>query len=76
MKYIFWIYLILYIIAIVILFTMPFKSDPKPEQTNPHFGKIFPFGLFIFIGFFVSVIVYFYVVLVHEDNTLVLPKYQ
>ena len=74
MKLIFWIYTLCLILLLIILPNIPYIKKGKTEETNPHFWKLCFFGLFIFIGFGVSVGFYIKAVLLHQDFALVLPK--
>ena len=78
MKYIFWIYLIGFIVTIIVLFTLPLEKeriDEDGDEYNDHFPKILVFGISILAGLIVSFILYFYVVLLHENTALVVPNY-
>lgn len=79
MKYVFWIYLALLIITIIVLFTLPLEKERLDTEERGSYNKQFPqllsFGLAILIGLIVSIVLYFYVVLLHEDIALVVPNY-
>lgn len=75
MKYVFWAYFVCFIITLIVLFTMPFESDREDERYNKQFPQILAFGLAILIGLVVSIVLYFYVVLLHENVALVVPNY-
>lgn len=73
MKFIFWGYVGVFIIILIICFTLPYDTQEKVES-NPHFAKLCSFGVFIFVGFAVSIVFYIIVVLLHQDFAMKLPK--
>lgn len=75
MKYVFWIYFVLLVITIIVLFTIPLEKDREDERYNDQFPKILAFGITILIGVVTSIVLFFYVVLLHQNVALVLPNY-
>ena len=75
MKYVFWIYFVLLVITIIVLFTTPLESDREDERYNHQFPQILVFGITILIGVVTSIVLFFYVVLLHQNVALVLPNY-
>jgi hypothetical protein len=67
MKIICWIYFLLFVIVFAVLATTPVKTDAPVETTNPHAKYLITFGVFVFLGFLLSLVFYTVVVLLHQD---------
>lgn len=73
-KWIFWIYLLCMIILVIVMASVPIKQEVQEEiETNGHVKKQIAFGIFIFLGFILSLVFYLLVVLLHQDFALVIP---
>ena len=79
MKFVFWIYFVLLVITIIVLFTLPLENErlesDEDGSYNHQFPKVLAFGICIVIGLVVSIVLYFYAVLLHENSALVVPNY-
>lgn len=74
MQLVFWIYFGVMILILIILLALPFEKDEEREESNPHFAKLCTFGVFIFVGFAITVVFYFLVVVLHQDLAIRLLK--
>lgn len=73
-KLIFWVYLLCLIIVIIVMALVPVDSGQQVVQVNEHVKKMISFGVFIFLGFILSLVFYLIVVLLHQDFALVIPS--
>lgn len=75
-KYIFWIFLLIFIIAIIVAACLPTTPLPEDVEFNDHGKKMILFGVFICLGLVVAVIFFVFEVLLYKDRALVLRKVQ
>ena len=70
---VFWIGLIVYIIAFILLFNSPTEEQEPEQDIIDKWYVIVIFAIFVFLGTIVNVASYLLVVLLYQDYAVVIP---